>query len=460
MASTVYYGKSTTAAGTKAKVVKLQLTQEELSRLQEELSQDGIVVEESLLFNSGDELVVHFAHANTVDSPSLVLSIGDSNEEISISTDSGKSIHSNSPTPAVAGCWDTGEVVTFVYTVSETLTGAAASNEAYWVMDDGGLADKDTYGVTKLVDTDFDNTGRDDSSAITLGGVKYLLNNIQGNTLTYTPKVSTGTELGTITLDGEWIEPQSVTIWAPAQSALPSDRDLSKYDNTNSQFITSAPLSGYVPTSRKINNKALTGDISLTYSDVSAASSGHTHTTSIQTYSGTPLIALAHGGKYSITAGGTSYSFSLPTVSSVAVPYFKIVTVYTKNIQYPGTSPVPQAVYYNGAHPSDAIEVQKYPEDGIVNTTLLRALVPSYSGYKFVGVLGYNVNRAGKKQDGTEYQNKEPELINVWSCAPGRLRSGTYTSVNLEMYNSRASTNTVYLSLTLLYISSTFASIS
>jgi hypothetical protein len=33
-------------------------------------------------------------------------------------------------------------------------------------------------------------------------------------------------------------------------------------------------LSGYVPTSRTINNQALTDDISLTYSDVGADKSG------------------------------------------------------------------------------------------------------------------------------------------------------------------------------------------
>ena len=36
-------------------------------------------------------------------------------------------------------------------------------------------------------------------------------------------------------------------------------------------------LSGLVPNTRKVNNKALNVDISLTYSDVGAASSGHTH---------------------------------------------------------------------------------------------------------------------------------------------------------------------------------------
>ena len=43
---------------------------------------------------------------------------------------------------------------------------------------------------------------------------------------------------------------------------------------------------------------------------------GHTHTTSIATSTGTSKITLAHGGKYSITAGGTSYVFTMPSDSN------------------------------------------------------------------------------------------------------------------------------------------------
>lgn len=47
----------------------------------------------------------------------------------------------------------------------------------------------------------------------------------------------------------------------------------------DSNFLTShQSLSGYVPTSRKVNNKALSADISLTASDVGAAATSHTHT--------------------------------------------------------------------------------------------------------------------------------------------------------------------------------------
>lgn len=473
MASTVYYGKSVTAADVQAKVVKLQLTQEELSRLQEELSQDGTVVEENLLFNSGDELVVHFAHANEVDYPSLVLSIGDSNEEISISTDNGKSIHSNSPTPAVAGCWDSGEVVTFVYTVSETLVGATASNEAYWVMDDGGIADRDTYGVTKLVGTEIDDTGKDDNSAITLGGVKYLLNNMQGNTLSYVPRVNSGVELGTLTLDGDWIDPQSVTLFAPEQItysrqtpvsggttlSLVNTGDMYNWNQKTSNTGTVTSISaGPGLTTHIYNNGAITtsGTISLQTSGVTSGS-----------YGPSANVFPAHGGTFTVpyftvdaygrVTSASTKTITLPTVSSVAVPYFKIVPIYTKNIYYNSAgSNKPTSINYNGAHGSDSAEtyIKGSSGGGITIDQLIEVAVPSYSGYRFAGVVGYNVNEAGKKTDNTEWTHKIPGSMNVWCCAP----NNSYTRVRLEMTNQATTANCVYLTIYLLYISNSFVS--
>lgn len=64
-----------------------------------------------------------------------------------------------------------------------------------------------------------------------------------------------------------------------------------------------------------VNNK--TGAVSLTATDVGAATSSHTHTTSIATSTGTNQITLAHGTKYAITAGGTSYVFTMPSVGTI-----------------------------------------------------------------------------------------------------------------------------------------------
>ena len=59
--------------------------------------------------------------------------------------------------------------------------------------------------------------------------------------------------------------------------------------------------------------------ISLTSNDISTilgytpATSGHTHTTTIASDSGTSQLTLAFGTKYKLTAGGTSYIFTMPS---------------------------------------------------------------------------------------------------------------------------------------------------
>ena len=68
-------------------------------------------------------------------------------------------------------------------------------------------------------------------------------------------------------------------------------------------------LAAKVPTSRTINSKALTGDITLTYSDVGAASSDHDHTLSIGNGPVSPTYSLDPGTSYNLTAGGKTISF-------------------------------------------------------------------------------------------------------------------------------------------------------
>ena len=63
-------------------------------------------------------------------------------------------------------------------------------------------------------------------------------------------------------------------------------------------------LSGYVPTSRTVNGKALSGNISLTASDVGAAASGHTHSVFVKSGTG---AAAGFVPAPSTTAGTTKY---------------------------------------------------------------------------------------------------------------------------------------------------------
>ncbi len=91
---------------------------------------------------------------------------------------------------------------------------------------------------------------------------------------------------------------------------LPVDEALSANSgNPVQNKVINAALAGKVPTGRKVNGKALTGDISLTAADVGAAASGHSHTAaqvgaaaSNHTHTAAQVGALANNGK-AATAG-------------------------------------------------------------------------------------------------------------------------------------------------------------
>lgn len=52
--------------------------------------------------------------------------------------------------------------------------------------------------------------------------------------------------------------------------------------------------------------------VNITPASIGAATSGHIHTTTIAASTDTNQIALVYGGKYKLTAGGTSYVFTMP----------------------------------------------------------------------------------------------------------------------------------------------------
>ena len=68
------------------------------------------------------------------------------------------------------------------------------------------------------------------------------------------------------------------------------------------------PTVNYPVTS--VNSK--TGAVSLTASDVGAATSGHTHTASIASSTGTSQLTMEPNTKYALTAGGSSFIFTTP----------------------------------------------------------------------------------------------------------------------------------------------------
>ena len=82
--------------------------------------------------------------------------------------------------------------------------------------------------------------------------------------------------------------------------------DISITKSQVSDFPTSMPASDVSDWAKAATKPT------YTYSEVGAASSGHTHAISIADSTGTSSKTLALGGKYSLTAGGTSYIFTMP----------------------------------------------------------------------------------------------------------------------------------------------------
>ena len=66
-----------------------------------------------------------------------------------------------------------------------------------------------------------------------------------------------------------------------------------------------------------------------------AAAYNHNHTTSITTSNGTNQITLAFGGKYAITAGGTSYVFTMPANPDTDVKVKQTAHTTTDVTEYP-----------------------------------------------------------------------------------------------------------------------------
>ena len=74
-------------------------------------------------------------------------------------------------------------------------------------------------------------------------------------------------------------------------------------------YDTAQSLTSTQKTQARTNIGAGTSDLTIGTTSSTAAAGNHTHTTSIATSTGTSSIELIPGGKYSISAGGTSYIF-------------------------------------------------------------------------------------------------------------------------------------------------------
>lgn len=99
-------------------------------------------------FEEGDLLVVFFAQTNTVSKPSITIYVGDTQVELSTTSDNGKLVKTLDMEANCANAWAAGETVIFCYTQEST------TNNYYWEMVEAGQATTKLYGVTKLFNID------------------------------------------------------------------------------------------------------------------------------------------------------------------------------------------------------------------------------------------------------------------------------------------------------------------
>jgi hypothetical protein len=141
-----------------------------------------------------------------------------------------------------------------------------------------GIAELQNYKFQNLQTAPTTNIGEGRFYYSTADHTLYIWNGTNwANALTQGTTYTDGTG---IIINGNQIAVDFTDVATAAQgtkadTALQSGDNISELNN-NVGYITNSALSGYVPTSRKINGKALTADITLSASDVSALPSSTT----------------------------------------------------------------------------------------------------------------------------------------------------------------------------------------
>ena len=125
-------------------------------------------------------------------------------------------------------------------------------------------------------------------------------------------------------------------VYKPIQTAVSSP---SATATTSTTFIDtiSQNANGVIAATKKTlpTASATVAGITKVGASGGAAAYNHNHTTSIATSNGTNQITLAFGGKYAITAGGTSYVFTMPANPDTDVKVKQTAHTTTDATEYP-----------------------------------------------------------------------------------------------------------------------------
>lgn len=191
------------------------------------------------------------------------------------------------------------------------------------------------------------------------------------------------------------------------------------------------------------------GDVDLSpYLTIEDAAStyalvGHTHPISITTSSGTSQRTLNFGTKYSLTAGGNSYIFTMP--SNPLTDGYVIEEIQSKNLLFSASEDVP--TYGTNDH-----GVSQYPSTAATTSVAKESLVIRIAcgknNYTPVGIVGWNLEMPTQVPSTSAFNDSKyqrPERINVWSL----FIAGT--NICCQMSNQSTVRNSVQLKVKVLY---------
>lgn len=404
MASTVFYGKSVTAAGVQEKVVRLKnLTDEEVAAMQD-----------ASLIKPGDLLTVYFAQKNLAEGISLILRIEDSNEETGLETDQGKTAFQTSNVPVVNGAWSDGETVTFVYTQEEDTNGVPTNNY-FWETVDGGLASNTTYGITILDEDDNPN------SAVSLAKVNELLGNVgAGTELQFVSNLEDSmVKLGDLSLIQNEEPITTVALYGPAipvntssfvnngSGTVTNGFYLEKGDTDTETYIKQLINAGYIQTAidsgfikSQLGDEFVTDIINVDYIN--------------NLLNGDDIYAkLQESLEY--TTDLASNFIRIDNKIDNLPRDLRYEIVYTYDIQYPAGSAVPTSTKKaSGTAPDDGAWDNTFIELNSSNnpTTHIFVECPTITDYTPIGVIGVNVSDG--KASWSE-GSKAPSKFYLWA---------------------------------------------
>ena len=272
------------------------------------------------------------------------IATGDSNGQIKVTPSSG-----NAYNVSVKGLGSAAYTESSAYATSgHTHTGFAASNHTH---DTSIATSTGTNQLTLAFGTKY---------AITAGGTSYVFTMpVNPNTNT-TYKFATGDAKGQIKVTPSSGDAYNVSVkglgsaaytessayatsghnhsgvYKPIQAAVSSP---SATSTTSTTFIDtiSQNANGVIAATKKTLPTASSTVAGITKVGASGGASAynHNHTTSIAASTGTNQITLAFGGKYAITAGGTSYVFTMPANPDTDVKVKQTAHTITDATEYP-----------------------------------------------------------------------------------------------------------------------------